>query len=191
MRVVAHRGDTEAGPDNSLKAIEAALQLGVAGVEFDIQFEADYPFVGHDPDHFGEHLSEVVELFLRYPGPTAFAEVKPEYMTEKGLETVLELLAPVKSRTVITCYQRDPLRTARAAGWRIGWVVYEIHQSTKAELRELRPEFGITDWQNLKDRLPTGICQWVVYDVRSIETARDMRSAGAKWIQSKKPRALM
>ena len=191
MRVVAHRGDTEAGPDNSLKAIEAALQLGVAGVEFDIQFEADYPFVGHDPGHFGEHLAEVVELSLRYPGPTLFAEVKPEYMTEKGLETALELLAPVKSRTVITCYQRAPLRVARAAGWRIGWVVYKIHQSTKAELRELCPEFGITDWTNLKGNLPRGICRWVVYDVRSRDVALEMMGRGARWIQSKRPRALL
>ena len=47
--IVAHRGNAAAFPENTLPAIESALQLGVRFVEFDIQLTADArPVLFHD-----------------------------------------------------------------------------------------------------------------------------------------------
>jgi glycerophosphoryl diester phosphodiesterase len=47
--IVAHRGDAEHFPENSIPALEAAWRRGIARVEFDVQLSADgVPFVIHD-----------------------------------------------------------------------------------------------------------------------------------------------
>ena len=47
--IVAHRGDAENFPENSLPAIEAAWRGGIRHVEFDVQVAADgVPYVIHD-----------------------------------------------------------------------------------------------------------------------------------------------
>lgn len=48
-QIVAHRGDAEHFPENSLPAFESAWRRGIAHVEFDVQLSADgVPFVIHD-----------------------------------------------------------------------------------------------------------------------------------------------
>ena len=47
--IVAHRGDAEHFPENTLPALEAAWRHGIMHVEFDVQVSADgVPFVIHD-----------------------------------------------------------------------------------------------------------------------------------------------
>lgn len=47
--IVAHRGDAEHFPENSLPALEAAWQRGLRHVEFDVQLSADgVPYLMHD-----------------------------------------------------------------------------------------------------------------------------------------------
>jgi glycerophosphoryl diester phosphodiesterase len=47
--IVAHRGDAEHFPENSVPALEAAWRRGLAHVELDVQLSADgVPFVIHD-----------------------------------------------------------------------------------------------------------------------------------------------
>jgi glycerophosphoryl diester phosphodiesterase len=47
--IVAHRGDAEHFPENTLPALEAAWRRGLAHAEFDVQLSADgVPFVIHD-----------------------------------------------------------------------------------------------------------------------------------------------
>lgn len=47
--IVAHRGDAEHFPENSLPALEAAWRRGLSHVEFDVQLSADgVPYVIHD-----------------------------------------------------------------------------------------------------------------------------------------------
>jgi len=47
--IVAHRGDAEHFPENSLPALEAAWRRGLRYVEFDVQLSADgVPYVIHD-----------------------------------------------------------------------------------------------------------------------------------------------
>jgi glycerophosphoryl diester phosphodiesterase len=47
--IVAHRGDAEHFPENTLPALESAWRRGITHVEFDVQLSADgVPFVIHD-----------------------------------------------------------------------------------------------------------------------------------------------
>ncbi len=47
--VIAHRGDTQEAPENTLPAFEAALALGVDGIELDLQLTRDgHVVVFHD-----------------------------------------------------------------------------------------------------------------------------------------------
>ncbi len=47
--LVAHRGDSQNYPENTLSALQAALSVGARYIEFDVQFSADkVPIVIHD-----------------------------------------------------------------------------------------------------------------------------------------------
>lgn len=75
---IAHRGFTQVFPDNTIEAFRAALEIGVDGIEFDVQETADRRFiVHHDNELFGiniERLSfaevEKVKLGGKFRIPT-------------------------------------------------------------------------------------------------------------------------
>jgi glycerophosphoryl diester phosphodiesterase len=57
---IAHRGFTKRFPDNTLDAFRAALELGVDGIEFDVQETADGEFiVFHDDAIDGKPITEM------------------------------------------------------------------------------------------------------------------------------------
>lgn len=50
MKVIGHRGAAGLAPENSIRAIKAALKAGVDGIEFDIRLSKDKQlFLCHDP----------------------------------------------------------------------------------------------------------------------------------------------
>lgn len=50
-KVIAHRGNSSAAPENTLAAIEAAMRVGAASIEIDVQLTRDrVPVVIHDAD---------------------------------------------------------------------------------------------------------------------------------------------
>ncbi|MCX5997532.1 MAG: glycerophosphodiester phosphodiesterase family protein [Chloroflexi bacterium] len=58
--VIAHRGFTRDFPDNTLEAFRAAREIGVDGVEFDVQETADGEFVVfHDDSINGKSISSL------------------------------------------------------------------------------------------------------------------------------------
>jgi glycerophosphoryl diester phosphodiesterase len=58
--VIAHRGYTRHFPDNTLEAFRAAREIGVDGVEFDVQETADGGFVVfHDDSIDGNSISDL------------------------------------------------------------------------------------------------------------------------------------
>jgi glycerophosphoryl diester phosphodiesterase len=51
LRVIAHRGGAGLNPENTLAAFDAALELGVDGLELDVRLSRDgHPVVIHDAD---------------------------------------------------------------------------------------------------------------------------------------------
>jgi glycerophosphoryl diester phosphodiesterase len=50
-QIIAHRGNAAEFPENTLQALESAVELGVRHIEFDVQLTADkVPVVFHDAD---------------------------------------------------------------------------------------------------------------------------------------------
>ena len=85
MLNIAHRGFHKNFPDNTLEAFEAALQLGVDGIELDVQETADKEFiVFHDPKIKGADIKKL-----------SLAQVKEVKLQDKfdipTLEQALEL----------------------------------------------------------------------------------------------------
>lgn len=85
MLNIAHRGFHKNFPDNTIEAFDAALQLGVDGIELDVEETADKEFiVFHDPKIKGTDIKKL-----------SLAQVKEIKLQEKfdipTLEQVLEL----------------------------------------------------------------------------------------------------
>ena len=190
-RIVAHRGVASKYRGNSLKAITAAVDLGLGGVEFDIQFKGGHPFVAHARDEKGESLAEVAAL-LTGADIRVFAEIKPEFATEAGVLEAFRLLKDIKTRRlVVTCWRWEWLEIAREFGISVGWVLYELTPWAHGQARLRRPSVIVTDKNNLQSELWPGPWQWCVYDVRDPLEARALMDKGARWIQSKDPQALL
>ena len=75
---IAHRGFTKSFPDNTLKAFEAAIEIPVDGIEFDVRETADNKFViHHDPQLQGKDINKLsrdeirsIKLEGKYEIPT-------------------------------------------------------------------------------------------------------------------------
>lgn len=82
---IAHRGYHRDFPENTLEAFEAAMKLGVDGIEFDVQETADGGFfVHHDDDINGRNIAEMKSPALRK------VRLKDEYAVPE-LEEVLQV----------------------------------------------------------------------------------------------------
>ena len=88
MKIYAHRGASQAFPENTLPAFEEAIRLGVAGVELDILASADGVLVvTHD-----ESLSRTfgVDVNVR---ETTYDEIHEHAPNLSTFEAVLDLIA--------------------------------------------------------------------------------------------------
>jgi len=63
---IAHRGFTKSFPDNTLEAFEAAIEIPVDGVEFDVRETADNKLViHHDPQLQGKDINKMSQDEIR------------------------------------------------------------------------------------------------------------------------------
>lgn len=91
LLIIAHRGDTQAGLENTLPAIESALKLGVDGIEVDLRLTGDGQVaVFHDEDL--KRLGGIDERIECLP----LSELRQTPLTDNsripGLEDLLELV---------------------------------------------------------------------------------------------------
>lgn len=83
MRVCAHRGGRGFGPENTLEAMEAAAQAGVAAIETDVRVTADGELlISHEPV-VGKHRLK----------RSTFAEIRKDHPDRPLLGEVLDALA--------------------------------------------------------------------------------------------------
>jgi len=134
---IAHRGFTRSFPDNTLEAFNAAIKLGVDGIECDVHETADNRFViYHDNDIEGKGISELklaeirkVRLAEKYRIPTL----------EETLETCRErLLLNIELKLV---YSLDRfLSTVRAVVKPEEVIFSSFYGTLINELADLAPE---------------------------------------------------
>lgn len=172
------------------QVMEAAVQ-GVAGIEFDMQFEDGQARVAHDVDEPGEQLFPLVMAADR-AGMRLFAEIKPERATEAGVKHALDVLRLAREKVTVLCWRWEWLDQARAAGFDVGWVVYEPTPWALGQTRERRPQLLVVDYENWKGTaLWPGPWDWMMYGVPDVSAALRFKKRGVRWIQSKNPAALL
>jgi glycerophosphoryl diester phosphodiesterase len=218
--LIAHRGEPESWPENSLAGYEAVLRAGARYIETDVQITADgVPILSHDPsllkitgqdyqitktaypvicdlpagypDKFAERFSdlritrldEFTELLARWPGVTAFVEVKQATVEARGgvaaVDIILEQLARVVSQCVLISFDYAALIHIR--GTRelpVGWVIPEWSENNRQWAEELQPDYLFCNRKRLPpetEPLWQGSWRWVVY---TINTADDVLAFG-------------
>lgn len=134
MRIIAHRGGPEGRlPENSLRAMERAIRLGVDGIEFDVRYHCGRWLVVHDPPPYPRGLPTLQQAAELCRGRTLlFVDVKTPASPRtllgplRGTDFLIasfyhpfvrDLKRYARVRTVITveCRLVDPLAAVRAA----------------------------------------------------------------------------
>jgi glycerophosphoryl diester phosphodiesterase len=144
-------------------------------------------------------LAATLDAIAGWDGVTAFVEVKRSSLRKFGRETVLrriaEVVKPALQRCILISFDLPSLRILRAmTGARIGWVLSEYDDAARAEAASLVPEFLFTNLERLPQGpqpLWPGPWEWVVYEVRDLETARDCQARGARFVETMTVRSLL
>ena len=147
MKVVAHRGYASKYPENTIKALDEAVKLGVEMVEFDVQLTKDgVPIMIHD-DNFKrttgldrnvfelnqkdlqnhialKEVSSVEEVMVWLqgnPNVTAFVEIKQASILFHGLEKCIKVLKgiceTVLSQCVLISFNPHAVEEAKKTGF--------------------------------------------------------------------------
>lgn len=192
---LAHRGDWRVAPENSLRALRAALDVpGCDGLEFDVRTARDgVPVLCHDAT-----LARVHGVDLRVDRLTA-AE-----LAGHGIATLEEVLAGLPRRAFLDVELKDDpgrgafevLVAGRGPGLERA-VVSSFSRATLEELGGWAPAWP--RWLNAEDLAPATIaaavelgCRGLSVDWRAIDPAamRRARAAGlevAAWTVRRRP----
>lgn len=145
---VAHRGYAAKYPENTILALQEAINVGATMVEFDVQITAEgLPLMIHD-DNFKrttgvdksvfetsqedlksisglESISTVGEVMVwvkANEGVTAYVELKQESINHHGLEKGMALLSNACSLAIDSCvfisFNADAVALAKGAGFK-------------------------------------------------------------------------
>lgn len=227
VHLIAHRGNARDYPENTLPALQSAVDLGVRFLELDVQMSADgVPVVIHDHElartagvpgtvfdltaaelaqvevgertRFGDRyretripqLKEIVEAFAERHEVTIFAEIKRASLRRFGHEVVvprvLDLLRPLRSRSVVISFDLAAIHMARQGGFPIGWILNEYSAHARLKFEALKPEFLFCDRERLPPdgKLWRGPWRWAIYEVDEPALALDLAERGADFIET-------
>jgi glycerophosphoryl diester phosphodiesterase len=143
-------------------------------------------------------LAQAVDAIAGWNGVTAFVEVKRASMRQFGRETVLrrvsQVLQPVLDRCVLISFDLAAIKILRLmTGARIGWVLDSYDADSLREATALAPEFLICNLERVPigtEELWPGPWDWVIYEVRDLETARHCQALGARYVETMAVRSL-
>jgi len=106
-RIIAHRGASREAPENTLPALERALELGADGIEFDLMLTSDkVPVITHNDDlsqltHFHGYLHSTPFATVKSLDAGSHFSTKFAGTTMPTLAEVLEVISPHDVLTVI------------------------------------------------------------------------------------------
>lgn len=152
-RVIAHRGAWKhtGATENSISALQHAIQLGCAGSEFDVHMSADSVlFIHHDPDVNGVHIektaaAELAQLKLSNgePLPTLEAYLK-EGMKQNRTKLILEIKPSTISKARGQALAKkvvEMVKDLRAQGW-VDYISFDFDILKKVQ--ELDPSARVS-----------------------------------------------
>ena len=143
-------------------------------------------------------LAQTVDAIAGWEGVTAFVEVKRASLRHFGHEAVLrrvsEVLQPMLDRCVLISFDLAAVKILRLmTGARIGWVLSQYDADGLREAAALAPEFLFCNLERVPattEQLWPGPWDWAIYEVRDLETARQCRELGAKYVETMAVRSL-
>ena len=144
-------------------------------------------------------LAQAVDTIAGWDGVTAFVEVKRSSLRRFGRETVLrrieQVLKPALPRCVLISFDLPSVRILRLmTGARIGWVISEYDEATRAEAAAIAPEFLFANLERLPEGtepLWPGPWEWAIYEVRDLGTATACHARGARFVETMAVRGLL
>lgn len=186
--VVAHRGYAARYPENTLEACQAAVEAGAAWVEVDVQLRGAELVLAHDLPLTGQEptLREFAAWLDVTPGVTALVEFKKVALRNHGRDAVVSAcLAVMRDRWHPISFDYDALALAVARGAPDpGWIVCRYDAGIEAAARRISARWLIINY----DFLPPGPApagwEWIVYEVDSMQRARDLLNRGVRWLET-------
>lgn len=212
-RLVAHRGNAADHRENSIAAIQSAIELGIQHIEFDIQMSKDgVPCLLHDAylsRLFGKDrdaadttfealqalgvasLREAIDVIRRHD-VTAFVEIKQDCFTPWGRDRVVadvcRLLTP--SQCVVISFDHEAALIARDFGFRIGFVIGGLGEDSKWLVESFSPDYVFCDQRHIQQPVWPGPI-WCSYEVSNRETATRLTKFGVRLLETMSVRKMM
>ncbi len=149
MQIIAHRGASGMAPENTLKAMAAALSLGVSAIELDVQWADGELWVFHD-----RRLERCTD------GRGVLAEQTTGYLAQldagegERIPTLWQVMSLIQGRCELHIELKGPhtaeavSELTRRAEAELGfnttqWVVSSFHHPELARFARLRPEIRL------------------------------------------------
>lgn len=136
-------------------------------------------------------LEAMLELIERYPGVTAFVELKRQSIDRRGLrqsvECVLQCMSEAACPSVLISFRWRAVRLAqRRDKVPVGWVFRPWSPLARGLAAWLRPDYLFVR----ADRVPGrprpfwhGPWRWVIYGIKDLQTGQALRTRGADLIE--------
>ncbi len=180
---------------------------GVEGCIFDLTLAEAQAISVHYPKKFGDKyhpepipsLDQFLTLLAEHPTVTAMIEIKQESIDHFSLETFIDgvfaQIAAYQSQVIVISFNADAVGAAKQAGFRSGWVVREMDQSSEQLAKQLLPDYLITNILKVDFKSPALLTQlwtapedhnwqWMLYDVTDLTLIKSLIGMGVDLIES-------
>jgi glycerophosphoryl diester phosphodiesterase len=187
--IVAHRGYATLYPENTIKALEAAVQAGASWVEVDVQLRADgVAVLAHDFDLTGGEptLRQFAEWLAVSP-VSAFIELKRESLEAFGRQRVLDACLDAMGGVGRWHFISFDYEVLKLAGGAVGWVLGAIDDTRLEMARRLPARWLFCHRDALTQGVPQGPWEVVVYEVATVAAAKAYLRAGIRWLETMNP----
>jgi glycerophosphoryl diester phosphodiesterase len=204
-RLVAHRGNAAEFKENSIDALESAIEFGLSYVEFDVQMSSDgVPHLIHDSSlrrlyDLDRDTSDSTAAFLQDLGiatleqavgvirnheVTAFVDLKVDSLDRFGRELVVSAVCEkLTASCVVISFDHDALALARNRGFRIGLILRDTNEQTRTQVEALTPDYVFCDHRKIANQVWAGPI-WVAYEVAEHRTARRLLGFGVTLLET-------
>jgi glycerophosphoryl diester phosphodiesterase len=141
-------------------------------------------------------LEQVLTTLAAHPEITLFLEIKPvtleQFGVEETIQIVLNAVARIINPLVLLSFSQTAVQVVREqASYPTGWVLDRFDDEHLDRAGHLQPDFLFCNKDKIHMTLWPGVWQWIVYEVESIDTAREWLSRGVRYVESMWPGELL
>jgi glycerophosphoryl diester phosphodiesterase len=212
VEIIAHRGANREAPENTIPAFQRAVEIGVTGIELDVQRTLDgTPVVHHDPFLRDGAATSIASLTLsqlreRSDAPTldevlqfvrGRCTVYVELKAPEALESVIALLNGSGEWTAVHSFDHRLVLKARALApdiqtgiLLVSYLVDVVGAMRAASARDVWQQADLID-QDLIDRTHDAGGRVIAWTVNDLSRARALAAMGVDGLCTDTPRELL